>query len=452
MHRAPSNPNRFIACAGTRRTGTLCTATRCAITVGAMLSGLLSACTQEAPAEDGPILPPAEADVAASQKARLSAMSASAAEIDQLTRDNAAFAVDMYHALRTDSPGNLFFSPHSISLAFAMLYAGAEGDTEAQMRETMHYTTAEPSLHHAFNALDLALASRNREGVRLRVVNAAWGDRGYLFLPEYLDTLAENYGAGMYLLDIAEDAEGARGVVNQWVADNTAGRIEELMPAGTINAATRLVLTNAVYFKGQWKEEFDPASTRSEPFHRLDGTDVAVDLMTQEESLGYLQGDGWAAVEMPYAGDALSLVAVVPDDLAAFEAALSAELLIDITRGVSPATVRVWFPRLSYGSKASLRAVLEGMGMTDAFSAGTADLSGIDGTRNLFVQAAIHEANIDVNEEGTEAAAATGISAGPTSVPVVQEVRADRPFVYAIIDRQTGAILFLGRVLDPTAT
>jgi serpin B len=407
-------------------------------------------CTTDA-SSPPPASPPGDADRIGSSKERLSADAAPAADVEALAFSNLVFAVKMYRELSANDPGNVFFSPHSISTAFGMLYAGAEGATATQMADALEYRLAEPELHHAFNALDLTLDSREREGVTVRVVNGLFVQRDYPVLPAYLDVLAEDYGAEMYGLEIAQRPEEARATINQWVSDHTNARIPELFPSGTITAASRLVLTNAVYFNAAWQYEFDPSLTEDAPFALRDGSSTTASLMYMQTDLDYAEGEGWQAVALPYAGEELALVAILPDDLASFEGTLDAAGLKAILDSLHEEDTKVWLPRFSYGQKVILNSTLQDLGMVDAFRDGAADFSGIDGTRSLAIQAAIHEANIDVTEAGTEAAAATGISIGITSVPVTQMVRLDRAFVFAIIDRATRAVLFLGRMANPDA-
>ncbi len=424
------------------------------LVIGGCTSATTSRDTSAGPSEaSGASAPPSDATVAESQKARLTADAAAPANVQNVSDDNLAFGVSLYRELAAEEGAeNVFFSPHSISTAFSMLYAGAAGNTKAEMQQVFSLNTPEPELHHAMNALDLYLDERNEtDGVTLRVVNATWGQRGYGFLPSFLDVLAESYGSSIYLLDFRVDPEGSRETINAWVSDNTNERIEELLPEGIITPATVLTLTNAVYFNAAWHHEFDPAHTRDASFTTLDGSVVDAPLMTQQAELGYAAGSGYQAVALPYAGEELSLVAILPDDLSAFEAGFTSEGLRQVVANLTVGTTEVWFPRLSYGATTDLKSVLQALGMVDAFS-GSADLSGIDGTRNLFVSAAVHEANIDVTEEGTEAAAATAVVVGDDdSAAGIPQVRFERPFLFAIVDGPTGAVLFLGRVVNPLA-
>jgi serpin B len=286
----------------------------------------------------------------------------------------------------------------------------------------------------------------------LNIVNATWGQDGYAFLPSYLDVLGENYGAPMYLLDFAGDPEGSRGVINGWVEERTENRIEELIPMGIITPITTLVLTNAIYFNAAWNAPFEPSDTSDGAFTRLDGSTVTVPMMSQDEEHRYGEGDGYQAVELAYDEPNLAMVLVLPSEgrFDEVEANLSEETYQAITSSLSEHAVALTMPKFEYESAFGLNEALMALGMTDAFS-GAADFSGMDGTRSLFIQAVLHKAFVSVNEAGTEAAAATAVVVGRVSIPEPAEITLDRPFLYFIVDRPTGEILFLGRVLDPSA-
>jgi serpin B len=405
--------------------------------------------------------PAAGGELAKSNQARETSPSVGTADSGALAAGNTAFALGLYQQLRGEED-NLFFSPYSISVALAMAYAGARGETERQMADALHYTLPQDTLHPAFNALDLELASRgggargrHGEPFRLHIANALWGQTGYSFLPDFLDLLAENYGAGMRLVDFRTSPEPSRVTINDWVADQTEDRIRDLIPSGVINTATRLVLTNAIYFDAAWESTFEKDATHPGEFTRLDGTRVNVDMMHQSHDFLYGEGDGYQAVELPYDGHELAMVVLLPTEsrFAEFEESLDAEELAAILGGLAPNEVRLTMPRYKYESAFQLKDALSAMGMADAFVPGAADLSGMDGTRNLFIQQVIHKALVRVDEEGTEAAAATAVAIGMLSAPPqrIVEVVIDRPFIFLIRDRKTGTILFLGRVLNPTA-
>lgn len=379
-------------------------------------------------------------------------------DIEEVGAGNRAFAFDLYRELRTED-GNLFLSPHSISTALAMTYAGAEGDTETQMRDALHFVD-ETRLHPTMNAIDLALGDRGQaargsdEGpFRLNVINATWGQRGYPFLPSYLDVLGEHYGAAMYLLDFGNDPEGSRAIINGWVEDQTEDRIRELIPMGLITPITTLVLTNAIYFNAAWNQPFEVSDTRDGDFHRLDASVVSVPMMFQDEEHRYGEGDGFRAVELEYDAPELSMVLVLPDDgrFEEIDASIDDAMYTSIMGSLSQHRVEVTLPKFSYESALRLNGPLKALGMTDAFDGGLADFSGMDGTRSLFIQAVLHQAFVDVNEAGTEAAAATAVIIGRVSIPELAEITFDRPFLYFIVDKPTGELLFLGRVVDPGA-
>ncbi|MCR4403956.1 MAG: serpin family protein [Candidatus Acetothermia bacterium] len=373
-------------------------------------------------------------------------------ELEELVTGNSAFALDLYAALRGEG-GNLFYSPYSISLALAMTYAGARGETERQMGATLHFTLSQDRLHPAFNALDLALASRGRavsEGFRLNRANSLWGQLGYPFLESFLDTLAENYGAGLRLLDFQNRPEESRLVINDWVSDQTAGRIQDLLPEGSIGSDTRLVLTNAIYFKAAWKNPFNESLTQPGPFHLLDGSQATVPLMRQTATFGYAAGPGYQAVELPYDGDELSMVVLLPEEgrFEEFEGSLEPDRLSAILNELQPQSVELTMPKFRYTSSFSLRDTLAAMGMPIAFSE-LADFSGMNGTGGLAISDVIHKAFVAVDEAGTEAAAATAVVIRETAVLPSIEVRLDRPFIFLIRDIPSGSILFIGRVLNP---
>jgi len=423
--------------------------------------GLSLALASALPAGCGGALGEAVApSVAQAAVPRTTAPDVSADDLAAVAAGNSAFAFDLYRALRGQE-GNLFYSPYSISLALAMAYAGARGQTAAQMAETLHYSLAQERLHPAFNALDLQLASRGAgakgqdgKGFRLRVANSVWGQSGYQFLPAYLDVLARNYGAGLRLLDFRAAPEPARTTINGWVKEQTEGKITDLLPKGSVSDVTRLLLVNAIYFNAAWKYEFLGQNTHPAPFTLLDGRTVEVPVMGQKESLRYAEGDGYQAVELPYDGDELALVVLLPaaGDFAKFEAGLSADRVAAILGDLATARVSLGLPKFNYDSTFGLAKTLADMGMPGAFVSGQADFSAIAGNRELFISDVIHEAIVAVNEKGTEAAAATAVPIAASAMPGREVVfLANRPFVFLIHDLQTGAILFVGRVLNPAA-
>ena len=401
----------------------------------------------------------APGEIVQSKKQRVSSPDVAEPDLAELIAGNSAFAFDLYQAIREEE-GNLFYSPYSISLALAMTYAGARGETEQQMADTLHYSLPQDRLHSAFNALDLELASRgegaegkDEQGFRLNIVNSIWGQTGYEFLSQFLDILAENYGAGLRLLDFAKAPEESRGVINDWVSEETEGKIEDLLPPDSITPVTRLVLTNAIYFNAAWLHAFEEELTHDGTFNLLDGDQVTVPMMEQTEYFGYAEGEGYQAVELPYDAEELSMVILVPATgrFEEFASALDAKRVASILKDINPQKVHLTMPKFTYESGFRLKETLAAMGMPDAFLYGVADFSGMDGTRELFIGDVIHKAFISVDEAGTEAAAATAVVMVGAAPTPPKEVTLDRPFVFLIRDIQTDAILFAGRVADPSA-
>lgn len=403
--------------------------------------------------------PSGMAAVAESSKARVTRPDVPPADAEALVDGNSAFAFSLYRLLKDKQAGNLFYSPYSISQALAMTYAGARGETEQQMAEALHFTLPQERLHPAFNSLDQALAQRGEgargkdgKGFRLHIVNAIWGQAGYDFLSDFLDVLAENYGAGMRLLDFVNATEAARVTINTWISEQTEGRIEDLIPAGALTPLTRLVLTNAIYFNAAWAEPFQEEATEDAPFYLLDGGQMMAPLMRQTTSLGYAEGQGYQAVEIPYDGGELAMVVVLPESLDDFEAHLDAPAVEGILDALSYRQVALAMPKFEFEAQFSLVEALAAMGMPVAFSE-AADFSGMTGNRDLMIGDVIHKAFVAVDEAGTEAAAATAVIMKLTAMEPQEpvQVTVDHPFLFFIRDLQTGAILFVGRVVNPGA-
>jgi serpin B len=398
--------------------------------------------------------------VTMSRLERVSNPDAASSDIEQLVTGNTAFAFDLYKAVRT-LEGNIVYSPYSISLAFAMAYGGAKGDTAAQMAETLQYTLPGEQFHPAFNALDLDLTGRpaeaagveEKERFQLNIANSLWGQDGWPFLPEYLDLLAINYGAGMRLVDFKNDPEGARLQINDWIADQTRNRIKDIIPPGVLDTMTRLVLVNAIYFKATWEYEFEANYTADRQFSLLNGDIVSVPTMQigHPKNLSYAAGDGWQAVTLPYKGGLTEMVILVPDNgnFEAFESGLTAEEYEQILAAMELQDVIFSMPKFSFETRYGLKGILAGMGLQAAFDPNAADFSGIDGRRDLYIADAIHKAFIAVDEKGTEAAVATAVVMLEASLPQGVVLTIDRPFFYVIRDVPTGTILFMGRVVDP---
>lgn len=387
----------------------------------------------------------------------------SQADLEELVDGNIEFAFDMYEQLTEipDNQGrNLFFSPYSISVALAMAYAGAEGETESQMHDALRFALQEPGIHQAFNHLEreMETAASQQDNVNLSVVNSLWGQYDKEFQLSFLDALARNYGAGMNLVDFENEPDVSRLRINAWVEDQTNNRIEELLPPGSISASTRLVLTNAIYFLADWLYTFDPELTTDATFHMDNGESRDVELMSlakPDENVKVLSAltDISKAVELPYVGNRFSMIAVLPREgsFDEYENSFDREELSNIISSLDSNEIKVKLPRFTFGtSSVSLKTPLLNMGMQLAFNP-SADFSGIDGNPSfLYVGDVIHKAFIAVDEQGTEAAAATAVIMETTSRGSDPNFIADEPFIYFIRDRQTGAVLFMGRVMDPT--
>jgi serpin B len=376
-----------------------------------------------------------------------------------VAQGNGTFAFDLY-AQAAEGDGNVFLSPFSISTALAMTYAGAREATAAQMAAALHFDLPEAQLHPAFNSVDLALAGRNElpepytgKGFELSIVNAIWGQRGFPFRATFLDILAANYGAGLRLADFSQDPESAREDINSWVASSTRNRIRDLLPRGSVSDLTRLILTNAVYFKAPWLQPFDAQDTKTETFTLLSGSPVSVSMMRQTLTARYARVGQVQAVELPYNGAQLAMLILVPDlgALPAFEGSLDYAEYRAIVDALDEHQVHMGLPKFRFDYAVSPVDALRALGMVDAFDSSLADFSGIDGARDLYISDILHKAFVAVDEKGTEAAAATAVIVGTTSMPGEPvTLTINRPFLVVIRDIPTDTILFLGRVANPS--
>ena len=373
----------------------------------------------------------------------------------EAVKGNTGFAVDLYRQLRAQ-PGNLIFSPESISTAFAMAYAGARGQTATEMAGVFHFTLPPDQLHPAMGQLLAQMNQRNAD-YQLSVANALWAQQNQSFQQAYLKLVEENYAAGFHLANFLLAPETARTTINQWIEKQTQNKIQNLVPPGAITPLTRLVLTNAIYFKGDWLDAFDKNATENADFHLSSTQSVKAPLMHKTASFNFFDGGTFQALELPYKGNQLSMIVLLPNEvsgLSALERAFTAKSLAGWIGKLRPAPkIVVTLPRFTMTQQFELSNALARMGMPLAFTS-AADFSGMTGTRELNLSAAIHKAVIDVNETGTEAAAATSIIMRATAMrveppPII--FRADHPFLFLIRDKRSGSILFLGRVVDPTA-
>jgi len=372
---------------------------------------------------------------------------------------NNEFAVGLYKELRSQE-GNLFLSPYSIRTALALAYAGARGGTARQMAEVLRFPEDQPDLHRAFRAFDEALASyRDRDAIEIDVANALWRQKGFQILKGFLEVMDAEYRAALFEADFAGSPKKACRAINRWVSDRTRGKIRDIVSPENFNALTRLVLANAIYFGGKWKSPFDEHQTFPGSFHLASKEShaeqtVNVPMMKQEATFGYAEFDGFQALEMPYIGNKLSMVIFLPAATAGwieFEERMSAPELLRGIPALYPHSVNATIPKFQFASSFGLAKVLEKMGMGDAFNLDQADFSGMTLEKHVGISNVIHKAMVEVDEAGTRAAAATvtEMCLGLTLTPVFT---ADHPFVFVIRDVSSGAILFMGRVLNPAAS
>lgn len=403
--------------------------------------------------------PPPPGELVGSSRQRITA-AAPQADLDAAIAGNTDFALDLYRTMTSGKDGNLFISPHSISLALSLAYAGSGGATTAAFEHTLHIGLPQPQYHRAMNDLDRQLRSRGQgakaadgQPFRLDVANQLFAQKGFTFEQPYLDTLAQEYGAGVRLMDFVAKPDPSRVSINTWVGQVTEGKIKDLLAEGIITSDTRAVLVNAIYFNAAWAKRFDPKSTHPAPFHAIDGTTPSVDMMSDAAMAGRLATvDQVDVVSLPYDGQQLSLVIMMPPQqgLATFEQGLSAAKIGSLVTALHPATLRLTMPKFELRTAESLSTALKSLGLAGAFGEG-GDFSTMSKAAQLGISDVVHQAFVKVSESGTEAAAATAVVIGVTSAvaepnPVVV---IDRPFVFAIRDDATGAIVFLGRVVKP---
>jgi serpin B len=356
------------------------------------------------------------------------------------------FALDLYRKVSVSEPGNVVLGPYSAATALSMLYGGAAGKTAEEIASVLHTGMPADRWHVGLNAYDLTLDARTKgSSTTWRVANKIWAQQGLALQPAFLDLMVARYGAPVAEADFASNAEAERKVINKWVSESTNKLIKELFPAGSIDPNTVLALVNAVALDAPWEFPFDPANTRPGPFTKPDGSTVSVPMMSYNEFLPSGRGEDFQAVELPYGGGALSMVVIVPTDFATFEANFDTTALSRVVGSIKEGGIHLTMPKWTARTHLQMNKVLADLGMPSAFS--DADFSGMTGTPGLVVSTVEHEAFIQVDEKGTRAAAATGgamvASHGPT-------VRVDKPYLYVVRDKGSGAVLFIGRVLDPS--
>jgi serpin B len=375
----------------------------------------------------------------------------SQADISSVVESNNRFALDLYRQWAGDG-GNVFYSPWSISTALAMTYEGARGQTASEMQDVLHIPD-DDTRRNAFRSMQERMNSEGKD-YELNTANALWPQIDYPFLPEYMGVVRDYYGGEATELDYKTKTEESRQTINTWVEDKTKDKIKNLIPPGVLNPMTRLVLTNAIYFKGTWVLEFDPDDTRDSDFRVTPEKTVKAEMMAltgDDAEFRYAETDDVQVLELPYEGEELSMLVILPkaDDLAKVEEDLSLETLNRWRGSMYKQQVNVYIPKFKLETKYMMAESLKEMGMPTAFSA-AADFSGMDGSRYLFISQVIHQAYVDVNEEGTEAAAATAVVMERLSISPTTVFRADHPFIFIIQERESGNILFMGKVADPT--
>jgi serpin B len=383
---------------------------------------------------------------------------AQAAQSDTLVAGNTAFALDLYAHLR-DRPGSFFFSPYSISISLAMTYAGARGDTETQMGRVLHFSQGNAGVHSSFGELQQQLHDvEKQKGIQLDIANALWTQKGEPFLPVFLKIATDDYQADVKQADFRTSADAVRREINRWVAQKTQDKIQDILSPDNVGSSTRLVLANAIYFKGTWARPFEKNATSSQPFHISTRSQADTLLMRHFDDVNYSGNNDFQAVELPYSGNDLSMVILLPrqiDALGQIEKQLSPAFLDRLLAQLKKQKVEIFLPRFKLGARYELAGTLPKMGMPDAFIQEKADFSGLNGTRSFFISTVIHKAWVEVMEEGIEAAAATVVAmptgAAPPAPPPPPVFRADHPFIFLIRDTRSGSLLFIGRMADPRA-
>jgi serpin B len=370
-----------------------------------------------------------------------------------VVNNNNQFALELYSELK-DQGDNVFFSPYSIATALAMTYEGAKGQTAEEMQSVLHFPENDIVRRSSYARIHNLMNKRDK-GYQLNTANAFWANGGYPFLQDYTNVLKKYYASEANNLDFVKETEKSRQTINTWVEDKTNNKIKDLIPPNAINPDTRLVLTNAIYFKGDWVLKFDKRKTRDEDFKITPENKVKVPMMKltgQKAKFNYafFPENEMQIIELPYKGEDLSMLILLPKEgaMAELEESLTVEKLNQLKSRMRERKIDVHLPKFKFETKYSLPQTLAKMGMPTAFQWPGADFSGMDGAKNLYISNVIHQAFVEVNEEGTEAAAATAVVMTLGSM-VPNYFRADHPFIFMIQERTTGGILFLGKVVDP---
>ena len=367
------------------------------------------------------------------------------------------FAFDLYKKLaqKEGNISNIFFSPLSISYGLAMTYAGAGGNTKKQMANVLHFTLPDEKLHFSFFQLMQTLTTKPKGAYKLNIANALWGQKGYQFLEEFKALINRFYHGGFHEVDFIVRIEDTRKKINRWIEQETKEKIKNLIAPGDITRLTRLVLTNAIYFKGDWASQFKKSNTKIMPFHITTTKSVDISMMYQEGQFPYFADEDLQVLELPYSGDDLSMIVVLPNSnigLKELENRLNAEKFTSWLSRLRKQEVKVYLPKFKLEIKYYLNKVLYEMGMSDAFLPGKADFSGMREDKNLYIYRVIHQAYVNVDEEGTEATAATAVVLNTKSIRIKPIFKADHPFMFFIVHKATGSILFMGSVVNPLSS
>lgn len=362
-----------------------------------------------------------------------------------------SFALRMYKQFAQADNENVFFSPISISMALAMTYAGAEDETKKQISEVFNFPYDDKNFHKQMGALQQELLGKQSDGVDIALANQLWAEKSYRFKCRYLRTTKKSYKAPVKRLNFKEKPNDSRIEINQWVEELTRDRIKDLLPDGSISSLTKMVLTNAIYFKGQWDKEFEKDNTRNDTFTTIDGEKLETPMMNAKEKFNVYQGDGIKLLELPYKGNDFSMLVLLPNEdrtLGEIERTLSVDNLNDYISKLAEREVMLKLPKFKFDAEYQLKQTLSEMGMPIAFS-NTANFSRMSRSNDLKVDEIFHKAFVEVSEEGTEAAAATAVVIVLKSISLTVDFFANRPFIFIIRENTDGNILFMGRVTNP---
>ena len=377
---------------------------------------------------------------------------ATAESVNSLVDSLNDFSFNFYQQIKSNEDGNIFFSPYSIFVALSMAYEGAKGNTASEIQNVLNILQNDSTTLGTFGKI-YNLLNQNQDGYTISTANAFWANQDYRFLPEYLSLLENFYIAEAYELDFANNAVAAE-IINSWIEEQTQDKIKDMISSDMLSELTKLVLTNAIYFKGLWANPFNLDNTYETDFELTSGDTVKVNMMKSDSEnsiFNYTETDDLQILELQYSGNNLSMIIVLPkeNNITIAESAINANNLANWRNDFFEQEINVEIPRFKFEKKYNLNDLLQEMGIIDAFSPGSADFSGMDGTNNLFISKALHQSFIDVNEEGTEAAAATAVIVELTAIPEQKEFKADHPFVFLIQHKLTGALLFMGKVMNP---